>query len=159
MIVLSIVCFVFSNEIFSFFMKTSKYGYYEESEDYTGSAFAGYLNYFMCLAILLFSFVYRPKPYYNNINYNKYLYFVSINLVFYALAAKISIFTRVTSFFDIFNCIYIPIALKNINSLNNKKMISSMFWCLLFAHWIIIAVYRPEWYGAIPYESIFFRRN
>ncbi len=159
----SVICFIAPEKIFSIITIESKYANYESSSYYEGGSVAGYLNYFLCFANLLFSFFYKldfKKDKDINFNlFNNYLYIVSANLIFYALAAKISIVTRVTTYLDIFNCIYLSMAINNIKSFNSKKIILSLFWITLFAHWIIVALFRPEWYGAIPYESILFRSN
>ena len=150
-ILISIFSYLFADNLFRIFTANNKYSFYLTSEYYNGNTLAGYINYLVCLVILLFSNVFG-KNIKNDSNYNWYLYLVSLNLIFYALAAKISIFTRITTYFDIFNCVFLTYTLVNINNSYNRKVINVLFYILFAAYWITVCIFRPEWYGCVPYK-------
>lgn len=150
----SIGAYFFADKIFTIFTFANKYSFYLTSQYYKGSDIAGIMNYLVCLIFLFFSFKYGKKI--NNKKFNNYLYILSINLMFYALAARISIFTRITTYFNIFNIVFLPLVIAEIEKFQNKKILKILFYIMIISYWLIISIFRPEWYGVIPYSSVFF---
>lgn len=150
---LAIIAYVIPDKIFSLLTMYSKYSGYANLSFYEGSDYAGLLNFIMYFCLLVFSYCYSKSLIVKDKNINSFLYILSINLFFYSLACKISIFSRVTTYFNIFNIIYITNIIANIKNKDTKKIILFVFPILICLYWFIIMIYRPEWYGAVPYVS------
>ena len=56
---------------------------------------------------------------------------------------------------NIFNIIWIPKFISNINKKEDRTIILFILIICLFMYWFIISMYRPEWYGVIPYKTFF----
>lgn len=153
-ILLSILAFVISECAFSFLVNDNQYSYYKNSEYSQGGNIAGYVNYIIALSIFFFSYVFGNKKIKVDKFFNNYLFVLAINLIITAFAIKISIFMRLTVYFNVFDIIFIPYVINNIGVDNNKKIMKIIIYVSIFLYWFVISKCRPEWYGCIPYTSI-----
>lgn len=153
-ILVSLISFVFSDFIFILIAKGNQYSYYINSDYAQGSNIAGYINYIIVFCMLIFSYVFGKDKIKKDKNFNRYLIILSINLILSALAIKTSIFGRLSTYFNIFNCIYLPYVMNNIKLDSNRKIMKTIVYFSIFSYWIIVSLNRPEWYGCIPYISI-----
>lgn len=150
-IIFSIACIPIAPKIFNVIVSSTKYNVYVDSVYYEGSQFAGFLNFLVSTIFLLFAFNFT-KDKRKDFKYNFYLLLLSINTIIYALSINVSIFTRLNSFFDIFNVVFLANILLDIRDSYTRKIMVILFSILLFIFWLIICIYRPEWYGCIPYS-------
>ena len=119
-----------------------------------GSNFAGYVIYFMTLCFLIFAHIFAKDRILEDKYFNNYIFILSTNLILCSLSIKTSIFSRLTPYCEIYNCIFIPYVLNNIKRESNKKIVIPFLNCMIFLYWMVILLYRPEWFGAVPYISI-----
>lgn len=157
-IILSVCIYGLTTPIFGILTKIfPTYSYYLGSQFFVSNYFASLLN--AIVAIIFFTI----GVYYNKFKDREkdkasfYAFMCMFNVIFYVATIKISIFSRITTYFNIFNIIWIPIFLSNISRKQDKQMVSFTLLLCVFLYWGIISVYRPEWYGVIPYKT-FFRR-
>ena len=154
-LLIGFLVFVFADKLFSILLSI-----FSSYQDYQTSVFAE-SNYFAAIfnAIVLFIFYtvgiiyidFKNTKKSDSINF--YAYMVMINFLLYIATIKISIFTRATTYFNIFNIIWIPAFIKNIQNKLAMQIILLMLLFFTILYWGIISVYRPEWYGVIPYET------
>lgn len=62
---------------------------------------------------------------------------------------------RLIHFFSIYLLILIPIGFGQIKSKNNKFILKCMIFIILVLQFIVIMIYRPEWYQVVDYEIFF----
>lgn len=152
-------CFVFYKYLFRVaVLILGKYAAYEESvfgeSNYFGALFQfliGFILYSVCHYLY---FIKKQKTLLNSKITMIALRGFSLAVCFQALAMRMNIFGRMTSYFWIFGIIAIP------NSISNLEVKRKKEWILViatisFLYWFIIAKYRPEWHGVIPYISFF----
>lgn len=150
---ITVGAFIFPNKFFYFFTLNSKYSGYQELTFFNGSEYAGFLNFMVCLTELIFVYLFSRKNINKNGNIcNFYLYILSINLILFSLSIHISIFIRLVVYLEIFNIIYMPNMIEELSIKDNKKIIIPIYVILIFVYWCITSIYRPEWYGVIPYK-------
>ena len=83
---------------------------------------------------------------------NLILGIIAINVVFYALIMKVSIFNRFSPYFSIFNIVWIPNYLNLIQNRRKKLFYSLIIVGIYTAYFLSILIYRPQWYLVIPYK-------
>lgn len=156
--IFAIICFILSDKVFSIMTNViGKYAGYEDSifgeSNYFGalfqSAFFCYI-YIFCHIIITKST--NLKDYKEN---QFYLKLIGLAAIFEILSMRIQIFSRVALYFWIVSIILIPKAIKSIERPKNKFYLSLIIYISLLMYWLIIALYRPEWNGTIPYIPFF----
>lgn len=154
----SIICFLFSNQIFTFMTNIlGKYSGYENSvfgvSNYFGALFQ---SLFYSYIFILCHIILTKKENSNSLKRNQlYLKLVGASAIFEILSMKMQIFSRVAIYFFLFSIILVPISLSCIKSKKNRFYISLVVYVSFVLYWLIIAIYRPEWNGAIPYSFFF----
>ena len=155
-IIISAVIYVMANTAFSICTKLfPTYIYYLGGQFFTSNYFASLLN--ACVSIIFFT----VGVYYGKFNKRDkdidsfYAFMIMLAVIFYVATIKISIFSRITTYFNIFNIIWIPKFISNINKKEDRTIILFILIICLFMYWFIISMYRPEWYGVIPYKTFF----
>lgn len=125
---------------------------YLGSEYDTSNYFGALINFGIYLIILMFgNNILKHKK---NISKDDKIFFMKkmliINLIFSVLTIRVNIFDRFMPFFSIFEIIWLP----NILALmkKNRNLYTISFFMLFASYWIVIMLYRPEWYGVIPYQ-------
>lgn len=150
----SILLFAFERQIITkiaFF--TGYYGYLTKANYFEANYFGALILFLVNL--LLFSFCFIQRNQLNNREEN--LLKVSfVSLLLTLCTVQISIVGRIAEFFNIFNILLIPNVLCVSNNIKNKGIFKLGIIVFLFIFWIVIAIYRPEWYGVVPYKSILF---
>lgn len=152
-----IIIFLFGKEIFIAFTNISpRLAGYIGSEYDTENYFGALLSFILTFFIWWFGNDILKKKDNKEISedllfYNKIMI---ISVVTTLLTIRVNIFNRFTPYFSIFQIIWIANVLKLMK--NNRQLFKLLFIIVLFLYWIIIMVFRPEWYGAVPYEMILF---
>lgn len=150
-ILISIIAFLMADKLFVFFTQIlGNYSGYIGSEFYEPNYFAAVIMLLVLFVILTVGYIYN-KENKNDIN-SKYLYISSLALIFGATSVKITLLGRISSYFSIFNIILLPNVLKNYKDKKQIYLVYYLTYVLCFLYWLIVAIYRPEWYGVIPYE-------
>ena len=81
------------------------------------------------------------------------MYFISFS--FSIIGLRNQIMSRLSSYFSISALVLLPYALTASPNKSNQKIMHAVICTLLFAEFIIIMVYRPNWQGIIPYHTFF----
>lgn len=153
-ILTAIMVFIFVPTIFSILLRIfPNYGIYSDSEFANSNYFASLLNSVVVFIFYTIGVIYWKK---NKEKYGDkkdfYAFMISLNLIFYIATMRMTLLARITTYFNIFNIIWIPQTMKNIDNIRHKKIFTIMILLCLLAYWGIISIYRPEWYGVIPYK-------
>lgn len=69
------------------------------------------------------------------------------------LVVKINFFNRLTVFFDYYAILWLPEAITFIKDDKERYLMLYFVIILVFTYSLIIMLFRPEWYGVIPYEA------
>lgn len=77
-----------------------------------------------------------------------------VNIIFAVLSIRVILFNRFTAYFAVFQLAWIPNMLRIMKK--NRVEFKMLFSIAFIIYWMVIMIYRPEWYGAIPYEMIQF---
>lgn len=157
-LIIALLCFLFSDKLFGFMTGIiGKYSGYEDS-------IFGVSNYFGALIqSIFFSYIYIfchtiLTKHLNSQNFKEnqfYLKLLGLAAIFEILSMKIQIFSRMALYFWFASIILIPKAIKSIEKTKNKFYMSLIIYLSLLMYWLIIAIYRPEWNGAVPYKTFF----
>ena len=81
------------------------------------------------------------------------MYFIAF--CFSVIGLRNQIMSRVSSYFSISALSLLPFALNSSPSKSNQKMMHVIICTLLFAEFVVIMIYRPNWQGVIPYHTFF----
>ena len=76
-------------------------------------------------------------------------------VIFSVMIMRVILFNRFTPYFTIFMIIWLPNCLKLIKNGKDRLMLSVLVVFAFCLYWVIIMIYRPEWYGVIPYKFCF----
>ena len=155
-IFLAAITFIFYEQFFK--LLTFGFGY----ESYATSKY-GVSNYFgaliaaieILLIIIFLVLASYKKGKKINSSSMKLLTITSILYIWFEfLVVRMNIFNRVAGLFGIYTIIFIPLLLEHMKEYNKDNYFISKSICciLLFASFLIISIFRPEWHGVIPYE-------
>ena len=149
-ILVAIVSFVFSNMIFDVVtLVFPTYAGYKNSSFFASNYFASLINAIVALAFFSYGIMTNKDDDKDREKKNFYSFLILFNFLFYVLTVKINIFARVTTYFNVFNIIWIPMIIDNLKKNRNSNRIIIIS-CLAL-YWLVVSIYRPEWYGVIPY--------
>ena len=158
-IILALITFLLYKQFFNILTLGFGYSGYATSEYGVSNYFGAVLSALEILLIMLFLFF---SSYKKNIKFdNKNIRLFSIAEILYIwfdlLVIRMNIFNRISGLFSIYNIILIPIIFEHMKKYNkdNYKIATTIFFTIYIASFIIISLYRPEWYGVIPYETYF----
>ena len=152
-----ILFFLFGNKIFGLLSSVSG-DFLGRYDAYAGSKF-DVSNYFgTFIAFLFHFFVYFISSFKieigeneEEITYMKKL--LILGLLICVLGIRVNILNRLYSYFLIYEIIWIPKVLEKAGK--NKQILGLILSLVLISYWLIIMVYRPEWYGVVPYSFYF----
>ena len=147
-LIFGILALLMSNKIFS--MGTSlfpQYLGYENSRFYDSSIIGGTISSIIYFIILTYGILLRK-----NKEYNMEAYIISILFVIQMMVIRINLFVRLTTYFEMFTCIWIPNATMLSTKIKNRVALKYIIYIAFFTYWLIIALYRPEWHGVVPYK-------
>lgn len=157
-IYLSIIFFFTANILFELFTKLFPvYENYAESKFFESNYFGALINSLVAFSFYVIGVIANKfdKRTNEKDETDFFAFVIMLNFIFYVLTIKISIFNRITTYFNIFNIVWIPKLISNIkNDKNRWNVRIIIFICIIF-YWAIISIYRPEWYGVIPYKTCF----
>ena len=77
---------------------------------------------------------------------------ILVAIAFQIMGTQINIISRMVEYFSVFEIVAIPDVFKSVKPSAQKN--AEMFTLLLIAglYFVVIAIFRPGWHGAIPYE-------
>ncbi len=153
---LLIITFIFGRQILMFLGSLSErlYGYIGSEFD-KANYFGALINFILSFIIWWFgNNIIKNKKDLNELPKNIMLYnkLIIVNLVFTLLTVRVSIFNRFTPYFSIFQIIWLSNILETMKK--NKQFFKILIIVVLIFYWLIIMIYRPEWYGVVPYKMI-----
>ena len=152
-ILLSILFFVFFKPIFlNITHLIGKYGGYIDSEDF------GVSNYYGAFFQFLLTFVVYTFCHFRYINQESKndsdrmsLILLGIDVICQIMAMKMNIIGRMNQYFWIHSIILVPNIVKEEKRSKSRLLLYFGIILVSVAYWFIIAMFRPEWSGAIPY--------
>lgn len=153
----SIISILFGKNLFMLFASISPRLF-----NYVGGNFdkenyvAALLNFIVYLVSYIFGFICLKKSsddiFKNKENKNNILVgIMAMTVIFSALTMRVSLFNRFTPYFSIFMIIWLSNSVSKIKNINSRFIYILIIILLFFLYWMIIMVFRPEWYGAVPY--------
>ena len=156
-IVLAIVTFVFYSKFFNILTLGFGYSGYMDTEFGLSNYFGSLLSALESLFVMIFLFVvsYNKKKFVKN---NYIFRLLSIAIILYIwfsfLVMRMNIFNRISGIYSIYSIVFISYLLDEMknNNIENYKISRGIILLIYFASFIIISIFRPEWYGVIPYN-------
>lgn len=147
------------------------YAGYTDSVFAESNYFAALLNTIICIFILIAGLIFTGKNA-DNLNENKLLqiaesqgnngksvlgydmnaYLLSFALVFLVLTMKMTLMSRFSTFFTIFYITWIPNISQSMTIKKDKAFLTFIFTVFSLAYFLVIAIFRPEWHGVVPYQ-------
>lgn len=145
------------------------YAGYTDSEFADSNYFAAAINTVICLVMLFFGLVFSNKnnrlqsshnqhaPVYGNnqklvLSYDLTAYLLTFALAFLAISMRMSLLARFSSYFTVYYIIWIPNITAQMTNQKDKTFITFLTMVFTIAFFVVIALFRPEWHGVIPYE-------
>lgn len=147
-ILISAVFFVFSSKLLPLALAVFDYKEYLTSQFVKGSDIAGILLFAVTSLLMIITYYYGHVKDEEN---KEYFLIICLAVLIFSLGIKISILDRIANYFYIFTIFKFPSVLSSIKIKNNEIVIKYSATILFFIYWIVICLYRPEWYGVIPY--------
>lgn len=83
---------------------------------------------------------------------NMMLGILGMACIFQSLVIKVSIFNRFSPYFTIFIILWIPHTIEKITNKKRKTLYYLTLLFIFFLYWLIIMLFRPQWYGVVPYS-------
>lgn len=114
------------------------------------------------IVVLVSGIIFKVTKSNNKLNkdgLNRVLFIFSmIGFFIVGMSFPFNLFSRVATYFAIFNCILIPNALHELTQrrkYDTANILSASFTILYGAYYLVINIYRPEWTNIYPYEFCF----
>ena len=149
---------IFGKEIFLLLAKFSPRLFdYVDGKFNVENYFASFLNFlvYMCSFVLgMFIISKNDKKCLKEKNEktNVIIGIMGVAVMFSALTMRVSLFNRFTPYFSIFLIIWLANNIEKIKNTKERLLFKVIVLLMFMAYWIIIARYRPEWYGCVPYK-------
>lgn len=132
------------------------YAGYVSKEQYMETSYlAGTLSAIVAWIILSMGIFLERKNKQKDKNYHFLAYMMSILFIVDMLVIKINLFVRLASYFGIFTVIWLPTTLKEDTDKNERLLLMFIVIVCFCLYWGILSIYRPEWYGVIPYKVFY----
>ncbi|WP_165835589.1 EpsG family protein [Ruminiclostridium sufflavum] len=156
-----VIGFVGFKYIFKFAVNLfENYAGYIDSEFAVSNYFGTAFNLSICAIILVFGLIYYrtdgiyllKKELNNQISYDFQAYSISACLFCLVVGLQMTILLRAKLYFTVFYISWLPNAIYMIDFKSIRILYKVLFVSFTMLYFIIIAVYRPEWYGVVPYE-------
>lgn len=159
----SIVGFIGAKYIFKFATNIlEEYAGYADSEFAVSNYFGTAINLSVCAVILFFGLIYYKtdslyliKKKLSNqtvFSYDFQAYSLAISLLNFVVGLQMTILLRTKLYFTIFYILWVPNAIYTIEYKDVRIIYKFVFIIFTLLYFIIIALFRPEWYGVFPYE-------
>ncbi len=125
--------------------------------------FAAVINLSICFLVLLYGLFFCkarkfavirgiPVPVEKQIDFGLTAYMLSLNFLFLTLAVRMTFMGRLSQYFTIFYITWIPNITRSISDKRSRIIAGLLIFLLTMGYFVIVAVFRPEWYGVVPYE-------
>lgn len=151
----TILCFLFGKKFFLVLANMSPRLYEYVGGNYdVENYFAALLEFMVYLVSFIFGIIVIDRKENNNKN-NILIGIIGIVVVLSSLVMRVSIFNRFTHYFSIFLIIWMANVINEIKNGKKRLFVQGGIVALFMLYWLIIMIYRPEWYGAVPYKFIF----
>ena len=165
-LVISVICVFAAGALFS--AASTLFGRYG---GYTPSSIHGRSNYYGALIKATFTLVLVSISYYcitrdgrargkghpdcgaGVLSADFLMFMGMLTLVCNVLGMGVEVLNRMSNYFNVFLPILIPLALSKIESAKEKTIMSTGVYGASLAYFIVVMVFRPEWYGVTPYMS------
>jgi hypothetical protein len=136
------------------------YAGYIESEFAASNYFGTAFNLSICAIILIFGLIYYrtdgiyilKKELTNQISYDFQAYSISACLFCLVVGMQMTILLRAKLYFTLFYISWVPNAIDSIYFKSTRVLYKFLFISFTMLYFVIVAIYRPEWYGVIPYK-------
>lgn len=166
--IIVIFAFFFTKDIFNLMTSiTGKYSYYGEGQFSVSNYYGALINaLFGIFVVGIFLYANRKELISYNNKFIKTVeddcskensFYLSIGIIYVfalILTIQMNIFNRFSNVYAIYNIILIPIAFTKMQA--QKYDLLKFFVILIFLlYFFIIAIFRPEWNGCIPYKFCF----
>ncbi len=166
--ILMVVLFVFYAEFFDVLASIFGYEGYKDSQFGVSNYFGSLLSFVengVVIGILCF-FAFAKRGFTTRITLEQTKKARTANvtllagvlwLLFLLLVVRMNIFNRLSGFYEIYAIVLIPELLGFVRkrSEQNYTILTIGIIVIYFAAFLIISIFRPEWYGCIPYKFFF----
>ena len=144
------------NRLLAFIVSKTRYGWYLESvyTEFTGFYVVGFVFSLAVLALYVFYYYYGQDRDDRDYNLIVNMFFCSVLLLFFT--ESIPQASRLVTCFAAPIMLGIPRMLLR-ERVANRRFVLTVLVILLFAAKLLYDVYSNEWYGVIPYQTIFSR--
>lgn len=153
----SIIFFIYGNLIFNYFCSLSP-----RLASYIGTDYSNN-NYFGALfeSMIIFSqyifglIVTKKNNYIKKENNDMFIAGgIVVATIISVLTMKATIFNRILHYFSIITIVWTPNSIENIVNKKNKTYITVIIILAFLLYFTMIEIYRPEWYGVVPYKFL-----
>lgn len=172
-IIASAASFVLSSFLWNIMIKLfPSYSEYSNSVFTESNYFAAAINALICIFILISGLAFAGKnirsqketkallinfetPGNNGkliLSYDINAYLLSFALIFLVLAMRMTLFNRFSIYFTIFYITWIPNIAQSMTIKKDKAFLTFILTVFTLAYFLVVAIFRPEWYGVIPYQ-------
>lgn len=150
---ITLMLLIFARPIVTQVALLTGYAGYLTKANYFGSNYFGAFFLFLANSIVfLFCFIQKDCLDEQQMEWLK-ISFVSLMLTLCTM--QISIVGRIAEYFNVFGIVLVPNVLRLSKKIKNRIFVKTLLIAFLFLYWIIIAIYRPEWHGVVPYKTMF----
>ena len=108
----------------------------------------------ICLISLLY-FIARRKYFDSFENVSIFFYLVIISMCLDIIGLTNTIMSRISGYFYISWIVLLPLAVNYIQNGEKKLFIYSCLAIGFFLQFLVVMIYRPQWYGVVPYTWYF----
>lgn len=158
-VLIAAVAFILSNNltvlITNLLGKSQFYDPAHSGSNYFGALIQ--LAFYLVIASLTINYLYIirkgslwDKGSFQEKKFNLYANALMLSVLFYALGVKVEVLSRLAMYFNAVVILALPDALAAPKAREGSIVRLSLI-LIVLAYWLIIAVYRPEWHGVIPY--------
>ena len=160
-VIASVAGFMGTKYVFKFAVNIFEdYSGYIDSEFATSNYFGTAFNLSICVIILIFGLIYYrtdgiyllKKELNNQISYEFQAYSLSSCLFCLVVGMQMTILLRAKLYFTIFYISWLPNAIYTVVFKDMRVFYRLLFISFTMLYFIIVAIYRPEWYGVVPYK-------
>ena len=155
------VGFIFGKDFFLIITKfSSRLLDYSDSKFFVENYFGALLQFLLNFILFIFGYWIMlkndKKILYDKSNiHNTLIGILAIANLFLLLTVRVGIFNRFSPYFAIFIIIWLPNMIMELKKSKDRMLIYVVCFSVLLTYWIIIGIFRPEWYGMIPYQFFF----
>lgn len=154
-----LILFIFGRDLFLVIAQNSeRFSIYIGSEFDVSNYFGALINFVVSILILFFGIYinrFDKESIEKNENNKEWMLYFKLMICYAAftlLEMRVSIFNRITPYFSVYTLIWIPNNLLKIKKAKDRFFTSFLIFVFLLLYCLIIMIYRPNWYGVVPYQ-------